>query len=166
MDFEKKEYRTDDEKYMIEALREAQKAAQADEVPVGAVIVKDGEIIAAAHNRVEADKSSSAHAEMIAIAKAEMQLGSKWLNGAVLYVTLEPCCMCAGSMVLARISRLVIGAKDPKSGACGSVINVVNNNNLNHRIDVTTGVLEEECSRQLTEFFRRKRDTNNTEEIN
>lgn len=158
MDFEKKDCRTEDEKYMFEALREAEKASQLDEVPVGAVIVKDGEIIAAAHNRVEFDKSSLAHAEMIAIAEAEAKLGSKWLNGVTIYVTLEPCCMCAGSMVLSRISRLVIGAKDPKSGACGSVVNIANNNNLNHRIEVTIGVLEEECSRQLTEFFRRKRD--------
>lgn len=158
MDFEKQDYRTEDEKYMLEAIREAEKAALLDEVPVGAVIVKDGKIIASAHNRVELDNNSSAHAEMIAIADAEAELGSKWLNGATVYVTLEPCCMCAGSMVLARISRLVIGAKDPKSGACGSVVNIVNNKNLNHRIEVTTGVLEEECSRQLTEFFRRKRD--------
>ncbi|HHW94916.1 MAG TPA: nucleoside deaminase [Mogibacterium sp.] len=158
MDFEKQDYRTEDEKYMMEAIREAEKAALLDEVPVGAVIVKDGKIIASAHNRVELDNNSSAHAEMIAIADAEAELGSKWLNGATVYVTLEPCCMCAGSMVLARISRLVIGAKDPKSGACGSVVNIVNNKNLNHRIEVTTGVLEEECSRQLTEFFRQKRD--------
>ncbi len=151
---------------MLKAISEAEKASLADEVPVGAIIVKDGEIIAVAHNRVETDKNSSAHAEMLAIAEAESRLGSKWLNGATIYVTLEPCCMCAGAMILARIGRLVIGAKDPKTGACGSVLNVANSNNLNHRIEVTAGVLEEECSRQLKEFFRRKRDKDKAEDNN
>lgn len=145
-----------DEMYMREALSEAALAAAEDEVPVGAVIVKNGEIIARAHNLVETDNRSDAHAEMLALAEAEKQCG-KWLNGATLYVTLEPCSMCAGAMVLARIDRLVYGASDPKTGACGSTINVPGNESINHRIEMCAGILEEECSAILKDFFRRKR---------
>ena len=150
--------RSDDEFYMNEALLEAEQAALAGEVPVGAVIVRDGEIISRAHNLVETSRNSSAHAEMLALNAAEAELGAKWLTGCTVYVTLEPCSMCAGAMVLARVSRLVIGAMDPKAGACGSVTNIAANDSLNHRIDVTAGVLGEECSRQLRDFFRAKRD--------
>ena len=150
--------RSDDEFYMNEALLEAEQAALAGEVPVGAVIVRDGRIISRAHNLVETSRNSSAHAEMLALNAAEAELGAKWLTGCTVYVTLEPCSMCAGAMVLARVSRLVIGAMDPKAGACGSVTNIAANDSLNHRIDVTAGVLEEECSRQLRDFFRAKRD--------
>jgi tRNA(adenine34) deaminase len=150
--------RSDDELYMREALLEAEQAALAGEVPVGALVVRDGEIISRAHNLVETMKSSSAHAEMLALAAAEEKLGAKWLTGCTVYVTLEPCSMCAGAMVLARISRLVIGAMDPKAGACGSVCNIAANEKLNHRIDIETGVLGEECSLQLKEFFRARRD--------
>lgn len=143
---------------MRAALQEAEEAALAGEVPVGAVIVRDGEIISKAHNLVETARCSSAHAEMLALNAAEQTLGMKWLSGCTLYVTLEPCSMCAGAMVLARIDRLVIGAMDPKAGACGSVCNIASNESLNHRIDITTGVLGEECSLQLKEFFRTRRD--------
>ena len=143
---------------MREALLEAEQAALAGEVPVGALVVRDGGIISRAHNLVETMKSSSAHAEMLALSSAEEKLGAKWLTGCTVYVTLEPCSMCAGAMVLARISRLVIGAMDPKAGACGSVCNIAANEKLNHRIDIETGVLGEECSLQLKEFFRARRD--------
>lgn len=147
----------DDERYMLEALKEASAAAAAGEVPVGAVIVKDGQIIARAHNMVEGAMSSQAHAEMLALAAAEGKLGSKWLSGATMYVTLEPCSMCAGAMVLARVDRLVIGADDPKTGACGSLLNVAANEKLNHRVQITRGVLGDECGTLLKEFFRARR---------
>ena len=147
----------DDERYMFEALKEAGAAAEEDEVPVGAVIVKDGHIIARAHNLIESSGRSSAHAEMLAIESGEERLGAKWLTDATMYVTLEPCSMCAGAMVLARIKRLVIGADDPKTGACGSVLNVAGSDDLNHKIEITRGVLKEECSRMLRDFFRERR---------
>ena len=147
----------DDKTYMLEAVNEAARAAEEGEVPVGAVIVKDGQIVARAHNRIEAARRSSAHAEMLAIETAEEALDAKWLTGATMYVTLEPCSMCAGAMVLARISRLVIGADDPKTGACGSLYNIANDERLNHRIEITRGVLAEECSALLKDFFRSRR---------
>ena len=147
----------DDERYMLEALKEAEAAAEKGEVPVGAVVVKDGRLIARAHNMIESAKSSSAHAEMLALAEAERKLDAKWLSGATLYVTLEPCSMCAGAMVLARIDRLVIGAADPKTGACGSVFNIAESDALNHRIDITRGVLGNECSEILKSFFKARR---------
>ena len=150
-------YTNDDERYMLLALEEAKKAAADDEVPVGAVIVKDGEVIAREHNRIEKSGLSSAHAELIAIDKAEKVLDSKWLTGATMYVTLEPCSMCAGAMVLARIDRLVIGASDPKTGACGSVFNIAGGDSLNHKIEIEHGVLEDECGTILKEFFRSRR---------
>lgn len=142
---------------MFEALKEASEAAEAGEVPVGAVIVKDGQLIARAHNMVEGARSSQAHAEMLALAEAEEKLGSKWLTGATMYVTLEPCSMCAGAMVLARLDRLVIGTNDPKTGACGSLFNIAANEKLNHRIEITRGVLEYECSTLLKDFFKARR---------
>ena len=147
----------DDERYMLEAVKEAARAAEEGEVPVGAVIVKDGQIIARAHNRIEASRRSSAHAEMLALEAAEEKLGAKWLTGATMYVTLEPCSMCAGAMVLARIARLVIGTDDPKTGACGSLYNIASDERLNHSIEITRGVLAGECSAILKDFFRRKR---------
>ena len=148
---------TADESYMRIALAEAATAAKLGEVPVGAVIVKDGEIIARSHNLVESNRSSSAHAEMLALAEAEERLKAKWLTGATMYVTLEPCSMCAGAVVLARLDRLVIGAKDPKTGACGSRLNIACNEELNHRVETVTGILEEECSKILKDFFRARR---------
>ena len=147
----------DDERYMLEAVKEAARAAEEGEVPVGAVIVKDGQIIARAHNRIEAARRSSAHAEMLALEAAEERLGAKWLTGATMYVTLEPCSMCAGAMVLARITRLVIGTDDPKTGACGSLYNIASDERLNHSIEITRGVLAGECSALLKEFFRSRR---------
>ena len=147
----------EDERYMLEALKEAAKAAEAGEVPVGAVVVRDGQLIARTHNMVEGARSSQAHAEMLALAEAEEKLGSKWLSGATMYVTLEPCSMCAGAMVLARMDRLVIGADDPKTGACGSLLNIAANEKLNHRIEITRGVLESECAAILRDFFKARR---------
>ncbi|HTZ11369.1 MAG TPA: tRNA adenosine(34) deaminase TadA [Candidatus Margulisiibacteriota bacterium] len=143
--------------YMREALKEAQKAYAEDEVPVGAVIVYAGKIISRGHNQIELLKDSTAHAEMLALTSAENYLGTKWLNGSSLYVTIEPCSMCAGALVLARINKLYFGAKDPKTGSCGSVLNIVNNKRLNHRIKVKGGFLEKECSSLLSEFFKEKR---------
>lgn len=146
-----------EELYMREALREAEKAFAKDDVPVGCVIVCQGQIIARGHNQVELLKDPTAHAEMIALTSAAGHLKSKWLNEAELYVTIEPCSMCAGALVLARVKRVVYGAADPKTGACGSATNIANNRKLNHRIKITKGVLEEECAALLKEFFRNKR---------
>ena len=157
MAFDGNERINDDERYMLEALKEAAMAADEGEVPVGAVIVKDGRIIARAHNTIENAHRSSAHAEMLAIDAAEESLDAKWLSGATMYVTLEPCSMCAGAMVLARLDRLVIGADDPKTGACGSLYNIADDERLNHRIDITRGVLKDECSELLKSFFRSRR---------
>mgnify|MGYP001619819958 FL=1 len=146
-----------DAMYMAEALKEARKAFEEDEVPVGAVIVSSGKIVARAHNQVERLKDPTAHAEMIAITQAAATLSSKWLNEASLYVTIEPCSMCAGALVLARIKNIVYGAKDPKTGACGSVVNIVNHKKLNHRASVKSGILKEECGAILSDFFKKKR---------
>lgn len=146
-----------DEIYMSEALKEARQAAREDEVPVGCVIVQGRKIIARGHNQVERLKDPTAHAEMIAITAAASDSGSKWLNKATAYVTIEPCAMCAGALVLARIDRLVYAADDPKAGACGSVINIINHIKLNHRIKLKKAILKEESSTLLKEFFKEKR---------
>ena len=146
-----------DQFFMQEALKQAQLAAKADEVPVGAVIVHEKKIIARAHNQVEMLKDPTAHAEMIAITQATSQLSRKWLQGCVLYVTIEPCSMCAGALVLSRIKKIFFGAKDPKTGACGSVINIAQHKQLNHQIDVQGGMLEDICGSLLTGFFAKKR---------
>ena len=143
--------------YMSEAVKEAQKAFDNDEVPVGAVIVHDGKIIARAHNQIKLLKDPTAHAEMIAITQAASCLMSERLINTSMYVTIEPCSMCAGALVLARVKRLVYGASDPRTGACGSVFNITDNRELNHRIKVTKGILEKECGGLLKEFFRKKR---------
>jgi tRNA(adenine34) deaminase len=145
-----------DQYYMAEALKQAGEAFDADEVPVGAVIVHDGRIIAKAHNQIKLLKDPTAHAEMIALTQAAAQLGSERLVGATVYVTIEPCTMCAGAMVLGRVKRVVFGARDPKTGAFGSALDV-NKKKLNHKIAVTRGVLEKECAGILKEFFRNKR---------
>ena len=142
---------------MREALKEAQKAFSEDEVPVGAVVVCDERIIARGHNQIERLGDPTAHAEMLAITSATNFLKLKWLSEASVYVTIEPCSMCSGALVLARIKNLYFGSKDPKTGACGSVANIVNNRKLNHRIKVKSGILEEECSSLLKEFFKKKR---------
>ncbi|MBU4343789.1 MAG: tRNA adenosine(34) deaminase TadA [Candidatus Omnitrophica bacterium] len=143
--------------YMQEALREAKKASDMDEVPVGAVIVHNGSIIARAHNQIKLLKDPTAHAEMIAITQAANHLQNERLIGASIYVTIEPCSMCAGAMVLARIKELFYAADDPKAGACGSVVDIANNKKLNHRVKVKKGVLAEESSALMKEFFRKKR---------
>ena len=147
-----------DEMFMREALKHARIAADNDEVPVGAVIVHEGKIIARAHNQVETLKDPTAHAEMIAITQASASLESKWLSEGALYVTLEPCSMCAGALVLARIRRICFGAADPKTGACGSVLDIVGHEPLNHHPEVESGILEEECGRLVSGFFREKRN--------
>jgi len=142
---------------MSEALKEAKRALQSDEVPVGAVVVYREKIISRAHNQVEMLKDPTAHAEMIALTSAAGHLGSKWLLGASLYVTIEPCSMCAGALVLSRVKNIYFGAADIKTGACGSVMDIANNKKLNHRVKVTGGILEEECGSLLKEFFKNKR---------
>jgi len=143
--------------YMREALKEAKRAFDEDEVPVGAVVVHKAKIIARGYNQVERLKDPTAHAEMLALTSATNFLGTKWLSEASLYVTIEPCSMCAGALVLARVKHVYFGAKDPKTGACGSVVNIINNKKLNHRIEAKGGILEEECGALLSEFFRKKR---------
>lgn len=145
------------EHFMGEALKEAQKAFDMDEVPVGAVIVKDGSIIARAHNTREMSQDATAHAEILAIRKACEAVGSWRLIGCSLYVTLEPCPMCAGAIILARLDRVVFGAWDPKAGAAGSVVNLFEVERFNHHPEVISGVLAEECGALLKEFFRQKR---------
>jgi tRNA(adenine34) deaminase len=141
------------------ALAEARTAAAHDDVPIGAVIVRDGEVVAAAGNRREADLDPTAHAELLAIRRAAAALGGWRLPGTTLFVTLEPCAMCAGAIVLARIPRVVFGATDPKAGAAGSVLDVLSEPSLNHRPEVTGGVLAPECGALLSEFFAQKRRT-------
>jgi len=145
------------ESYMTEALAEAAAAAAEGEVPVGAVIVRDGRIIARAHNRTEQAKDPTAHAEMLAIREAASVLGGWRLPGCSMYVTIEPCSMCAGALVWARIERLYIGAMDPKAGACGSVFNIPQCSRLNHYVEIETGLMGEECSRLMKDFFRKLR---------
>jgi tRNA(adenine34) deaminase len=145
------------EHMMREALKEARKAFEHDEVPVGAVIVHGKEVIARAYNQVELLKDPTAHAEMIAVTQATNFLGSKWLQDSTLYVTIEPCSMCAGALVLARLKKVFFGAQDPKTGACGSVINIVEHKNLNHHLAVEGGLLAGECGALLSEFFKKKR---------
>jgi tRNA(adenine34) deaminase len=139
------------------ALREAERALEEEEVPVGAVLVREGRLIGRGHNRVEALQDPTAHAEIIAIGAGCEAMGSRRLEGCTLYVTLEPCPMCAGAVVLARIPRLVFGASDPKSGACGSLMNLVQDDRLNHRVALTSGVLDLACSELLRAFFERLR---------
>lgn len=143
--------------YMRSALRCAHKAAAADEVPIGAVIVRNGEVIGRAWNQVEMLKDATAHAEMLAITQAEAAVGDWRLNECDLYVTKEPCPMCAGAIVLARLRRVVFGCPDPKGGAAGGWINLLQSDTLNHRCEVTSGVLGEESAALLRQFFGKKR---------
>jgi tRNA(adenine34) deaminase len=142
---------------MRAALREARVAAAAAEVPVGCVVVHEGAVIGRGHNQVEGLQDATAHAEILAIGAASNALQSWRLSDCTLYVTLEPCAMCAGAMVLARVGRLVYGAADPKAGACGSVLDVIHEPRLNHRAEVTAAVLAEDCGALLKTFFARKR---------
>ena len=151
----------DDEQGMSAALREARASAEADEVPVGCVIVHDGFVIGRGHNQVETLQDATAHAEIVAIGAASSALESWRLNECTMYVTLEPCAMCAGAIILSRVGRLVYGASDPKAGACGSVLDVIHEPRLNHRVEVTPGVLAAECGELLREFFAAKRQKGN-----
>jgi len=146
-----------DERWMRQALAAARRAPAHRDVPVGAVVVRDGAVVARARNRREADADPTAHAELIAIRRAARRLGSWRLTGCTLYVTLEPCAMCAGAIVLARPSRLVYGARDPKAGFVGSLGDLCRDPRLNHRVEVTEGVLAEESGQLLKEFFREQR---------
>jgi len=142
---------------MREALKEAHRALERDEVPVGAVIVLKDRIIARGHNQILTLKDPTAHAEMIAITQAADYLKNERLINCSLYVTIEPCAMCAGACVLARIKTIIYGAGDPKSGACGSALNIADNKGLNHRARIIGGVLQDDCAGLLKEFFRKKR---------
>jgi len=139
------------------ALREAEQALKHDDVPIGAVVVRDGEVLAIAHNERELRQDPTAHAEVIALREAARVGGSWRVLDAVIYVTLEPCAMCAGAIVLARVPRLVYGASDPKAGACGSVLNVLSEPRLNHRPEVAGGLLARECGELLSGFFASRR---------
>jgi tRNA(adenine34) deaminase len=139
------------------ALREAERAAEHGDVPIGAVAVVAGEVVAAAHNERELRQDPTAHAEVLVLRAAATALGSWRVLGATLYVTLEPCAMCAGAIVLARVPRVVFGASDPKAGACGSVLDVLGEPRLNHRPEVTAGLLAEECGGLLSGFFASRR---------
>ncbi len=149
---------TQDEKFMKAALKEARKAYKIDEVPIGCVIVCDGKIIARGYNCRNKDHCTLSHAEIIAIRKASKKLGDWRLEGCTMYVTLEPCQMCAGALVQARIDRVVIGAMNPKAGCCGSVMNLLQNPRFNHQVEIEQGVMKEECSAILTDFFRELRE--------
>ena len=142
---------------MREALIEAQKAYAIDEVPIGAVIVREDTIIARAFNRRNTDKNTLAHAEMIAINEASNIVGDWRLDDCTMYITLEPCPMCAGAIINARIQRVVFGALDPKAGAAGTVVNILENPCLNHRVEVISGLMEAECKDILQQFFRHRR---------
>ena len=148
-----------DEFYMDIAIKEAQKALAAGDVPVGAVIVRNGDIIAQACNMREAANDATAHAEIIAVREACRKLGSWRLNDCTIYVTLEPCPMCAGALVMSRMNRLVYGLPEGKTGAAESVFNIVDNKSLNHRLEVTAGICENKCRELMQKFFKEKRNT-------
>jgi len=144
-------------KYMEEAYKEAETAAAEGEVPIGAVIVRDGEIIARAHNMTEHAIDPTAHAEILAIRRAAAFLGGWRLMGCSMFVTAEPCSMCAGAIVWSRIEKLYIGTMDPKAGACGSLFNIPQDGRLNHHVEIETGLMGEECSALMKDFFRKLR---------
>ncbi len=145
------------EKYMQEAIKEAKKAAAKLEVPVGCVIVKDGKIIARAHNQKESKLDTTKHAEILAIQKASKKLSAWRLLDCEMYVTLEPCSMCAGAMIQSRIKKVYIGTMDAKTGACGSVLNLLQDYPFNHKIEIETGILQKECEKLLKDFFKKLR---------
>ena len=149
---------TQDEKYMKAALREAKKAYKLEEVPIGCVIVQNDKIIARGYNRRNTDKNTLAHAEMSAIKKASKKTGDWRLEDCTMYVTLEPCQMCAGAIVQSRLGKVVIGSMNPKAGCAGSVINLLQMKQFNHQVEMVTGVLDEECSMMLSGFFQELRE--------
>ncbi|CVI73985.1 tRNA-specific adenosine deaminase [Eubacteriaceae bacterium CHKCI004] len=148
---------TEDEKFMKEAIRQAKKAEAIGDVPIGCVIVSDGRIIARGYNKRNRNKTVLAHAELLAMSKACRKAGDWRLEDCTMYITLEPCQMCAGAIVQARIPRVVIGSMNPKAGCGGSILNLLQMKEFNHQVEVTRGVLEEECSEMLSAFFRKLR---------
>ncbi|HEY9576502.1 MAG TPA: tRNA adenosine(34) deaminase TadA [Pseudobacillus sp.] len=146
-----------DKFYMQLAIEQAKKAESLGEVPIGAVIVLDGEVIASAYNLRETTQNAITHAELLAIEKACQKIGSWRLEEAELYVTLEPCPMCSGAIILSRIERVIYGAKDPKAGCAGTLMNLLEDSRFNHQSEVVSGVLEEECGKMLSDFFRKLR---------
>ena len=154
----KRQELTEDERYMKEALRQARKAYALMEVPIGCVIVYEGKIIARGYNRRNTDKNTTSHAEINAIRRASKKLGDWRLEGCTIYITLEPCQMCAGAIVQSRITRAVIGSMNPKAGCAGSVLNLLEMQEFNHQVEVERGVLQEECSTMLSGFFRELRE--------
>lgn len=153
-----KEQNKIDEKYMREALKQAKKAYHLDETPIGCVIVHEGKIIGRGYNRRNTDKSPLAHAEIAAIRKASKKMGDWRLEECTMYVTLEPCQMCAGAIIQSRLTRVVVGCMNPKAGCAGSVLNLLDVKEFNHQAELTTGVLGEECSALMTGFFRELRE--------
>ena len=149
---------TTDEKYMKEALRQAKKAWKMEEVPIGCVIVHEGKIIGRGYNRRTTDKNPLAHAELAAIKKASKKMGDWRLEDCILYVTLEPCQMCSGAIVQARVKRVVIGCMNPKAGCAGSILNLLQVERFNHQVEITSGVLEAECSQMMKGFFKELRE--------
>lgn len=147
-----------DEKYMYEAIKQARRAARLSEVPIGCVIVYDDKIIARAYNRRNTDKSTLAHAEIIAIKKAAKYIGDWRLEDCTMYVTLEPCPMCAGAIVQARIPRVVMGTMNAKAGCAGSVLNILQTDGFNHKAEITKGVLADECKKMMQDFFKEVRE--------
>jgi len=145
------------EDFMLEALKEAEKALSIGEVPIGAVIEKDGIIIGRGHNMTETAKDPTAHAEILAIRDAAQKLGGWRLLGCQMYVTTEPCSMCAGAMVLARIQKVWIGTLDPKTGACGSLMNILQDERLNHNVQIETGIMQQQCEKIMKSFFQKLR---------
>lgn len=143
--------------FMKEAFRLAEKAAKIDEVPVGAVVVHQGIVIGSGYNQIESLKDPMAHAEILAITSACKQLHQKHLPDCTLYVTLEPCAMCAGAIVLSRMERVVFSATDSRAGGCGSIFNIVQNQHLNHRVEIVQGIMEAECEELLVNYFKFKR---------
>jgi tRNA(Arg) A34 adenosine deaminase TadA len=149
----------EDAKWLERALDQARLALESGEVPVGALVIKDGELLGAGHNRNLLDHDPTAHAEVVALRQAAARIGNYRLTGCTMYATIEPCAMCAGALIHSRIARLVYGAADPKAGAAGSVLQVLNHPSLNHQMEVTAGVLADRCSEILQDFFRQRRRT-------
>ncbi|MDO4554305.1 MAG: tRNA adenosine(34) deaminase TadA [Lachnospiraceae bacterium] len=156
---------TTDEKYMKEAIKQAKKAAAAGDVPIGCVIVFEDRIIARGYNKRNANKTTLAHAELLAIAKASKKLGDWRLEGCTMYVTLEPCQMCAGAIIQARIPKVVIGTMNPKAGCAGSILNLLRVEQFNHQAEVVYDVLKEECSAMLSDFFKQLREKKKRERV-
>ena len=142
------------EKFRKEAIKQAKKAYDKEEIPVGAVIVKDGKIIARGYNKKEEKKDTTQHAEIIAIQKASRKIGAWRLQDCEMYVTLEPCAMCTGALIQARLKRVYIGTMDPKTGACGSVLNLLEDYKFNHKVEVETNIMQKECEKILKDFFK------------